>query len=401
MSELQSVLDSERTTQRTAALRHLLAHPLVLAVDAPEAFASIVRHREWLSTWFAEHPGWMLSVETAAGFARLHKIPAVPDATRPAHAPGRPAFDRRRYALFCLTLAALDDVPSQTTLATLARLVEELSAEEDGVPGFDPTSSAERRAFVDALRLLGASGVLRLRDGDDERYAQSREGDALFDVNERLLSHLVSAPVPPAFAGEPDRLLDEPWPDTEEGQRQRARQHVLRRLLDEPVLYYEDLEPRAFEWIDHSRGFVYRLLQADAGFTVERRKEGLAAVDPSGETTDTLFPGGGSTVQHAALLLAEQLARLHGHGESVVEQDAIVRLIEQLQRDYGELCHWSKQYPADDAGAARLTTDALELLEGFGLVAGTEACAAWRIRPATARFAAGAPAARRVAALNR
>ncbi|HEX9604336.1 MAG TPA: TIGR02678 family protein, partial [Myxococcales bacterium] len=260
MSELQSVLDSERTTQRTAALRHLLGHPLVLAVDAPEAFASIVRHREWLSTWFAEHPGWKLSVETAAGFARLHKIPAVPDATRPAHAPGRPAFDRRRYALFCLTLAALDDVPSQTTLATLARLVEELSAEEDGVPGFDPTSSAERRAFVDALRLLGASGVLRLRDGDDERYAQSREGDALFDVNERLLSQLISAPVPPAFACEPDRLLEEPWPDTEEGQRQRARQHVLRRLLDEPVLYYEDLEPRAFEWIDHSRGFVYRLL---------------------------------------------------------------------------------------------------------------------------------------------
>jgi len=75
--------------------------------------------------------------------------------------------------------------------------------------------------------------------------------------------------------------------------------------------------------------------------------------------------------------------------------------MEQLQRDCGELCHWSKQYPADEAGAHRLAGDALELLEGFGLVSGTEDGAAWRIRPATARFAAGAPAVRRVAALNR
>ncbi|HLL52761.1 MAG TPA: TIGR02678 family protein [Myxococcaceae bacterium] len=401
MSELKSVLESQRGSERAAAVRRLLASPLVLAADEPEAFGSILRHREWLSTWFADHPGWKLVVEPAAGFARLHKVPAVPEATRPAHAPGRPAFDRRRYALLCLTLAVLDDVASQTTLARLAALVEEASAEEEGVSPFEPTSASERRAFVDALRLLGGLGVLRLRDGDAERYAQNRDGDALFDVNERLLSHLVSAPVPPALASGPERLLDEPWPDTEDGQRQRARQHVLRRLLDEPVVYFEDLDPRAFDWFDHSRGFVYRLLHEDAGFTVERRKEGLAAVDPAGETTDTLFPDGGSTLKHAALLLMEQLARLYKRGESPVRQDVIERLVRQLQRDQGELCHWSKQYSADEPGSCRLAVDALELLEGFGLVSRTEDGTSWRVRPAAARFAAGAPTARRKSAPRR
>jgi len=72
------------------------------------------------------------------GFARLHKVPAAPDGTRPARPAGRPDFDRRRYALFCLTLAALDEAGTQTTLANLARLVEELSRDEGEIPPFDP-----------------------------------------------------------------------------------------------------------------------------------------------------------------------------------------------------------------------------------------------------------------------
>jgi len=142
---------------------------------------------------------------------------------------------------------------------------------------------------VDALRLLVELGILRLRDGDADRYAQTG-GDALFDVHERVLSHLVSSPVPPAFAGSPWRLLDEAYPETDEGERQRHRQLAFRRLLDDPVLYFEDLDPAAFQWVDHSRALLYRALEDDAGFTVERREEGLAAVDPSGISSDTRSP---------------------------------------------------------------------------------------------------------------
>lgn len=391
MSELLSVMESERRAERANALRHLLSHPLTVAAQSPEIFSAIVRHREWLASWFADQAGWKLAVEPSAGFARLHKFPAAPDATRAAAPAGRPGFDRRRYALFCLTLAALDEAGPQTTLANLARLVEELSTEEEAVATFDSTLGAERRAFVDALRLLVELGVLRLRDGDADRYAQTKEGDALFDVHERVLSHLVSAPVPPAFAGSPSRLLDEALPETEEGERQRHRHQAFRRLLDDPVLYFEDLDPAAFQWVDHSRAFLYRALEEDAGFTVERRAEGLAAVDPSGVASDTPFPDGGSTVKHAAILLAEQLARTHQAGGGLSEEEAVA-LTRTLHGDFGELCHWSKQYPGDDEGCRRLCADALGLLEGFGLVSPT--AGGWRIRPAIARFRPGAPARR-------
>lgn len=396
---LPSVLEVERRHERAKAIRHLLAHPVALAADDPDSFASIVRHREWLAEWFGDATGWKLAVEPSAGFARLHKVPARPDSTHPAQPPGRPAFDRRRYALLCLALAALDETGSQITLANLAGKVEELSVEDEGpsLPRFDPTAFSERRAFVDALRLLAAWGVLRHRDGDAERYARSRdEGDALYDVNDRLLGQLISAPIPPSLAPDASHLLDEPWPETEEGQRQRARLHVMRRLLEEPAVCYDELEPRAFEWLDHARARVYRLLETDAGFTVERRKEGLAAVDPSGEATDTRFPDGGSTPKHAALLLAAQLLRLHRRGATEVAHEDAVRLVTQLQGDHAEVSHWSKEYPRTPEGASRLAADALDLLEAFGLVA-RAGSSGWVARPPIARFAPGANGSRSAA----
>lgn len=392
MSNLASVMQVEQRAERARALKHLLAHPITLAAAAPEIFRAILRHREWLVSWFADHPGWTLFVDPHGGFARLHKVPANPDSTRGASASGRAEFDRRRYTVFCLALAAFDELGAQTTLVTLAKHVEELAAEDQQLPPFDPTSGSERRAFVEALRLLVELGVLRVREGDADRYAQTRDSDALFDIDERLLSHLISAPVPPAFAGTPERLLEEVFPETDEGQRLRHRQHALRRLLDDPVLYFEDLEPAAFDWVDHSRGWLYRLLQDDAGFAVERRAEGLAVIDTEGITADTSFPDGGSTAKHAAILLAEQLVKRHKKGTDLLSTQEGVALTRLLHQDYGERCRWSHQYPLDDDGCERLTREAMRLLEAFGLVLPVED--GWRARPAIARFRPGTPTRR-------
>jgi hypothetical protein len=78
----------------------------------------------------------------------------------------------------------------------------------------------------------------------------------LYDVDERMLGHLVAAPVPPALAAEPADAVREPCPDTDDGARLRARHQVFRKLLDDPVVYYDELSPREYEWLDHSRAFA-------------------------------------------------------------------------------------------------------------------------------------------------
>jgi uncharacterized protein (TIGR02678 family) len=389
-SSLGATLESVRRQERRLGVRLLLRQPLLMARHDADGFDLVIRHRDWLERWFAEQTGWTLVVDSAAGFARLHKIPARVDGSHGAGGKGRPAFDVRRYTLLCLTLAALDDSPLQTTLVRLADLIGELSAEEPQIPSFDPAVFGERRALVDVLRYLVELGVLTPRDGDEERYVRDQQGDALYDVNDRLLSQLVSTPRPPVLSRDCADMLREAYADTEEGKRRRARHRVFRALVDEPVVYFEELAELEYQWLDHSRGFVYEQLDQAVGLTVERRQEGMAAVDAEGFLSDELFPDGGSTAKHAALLLAEQLtARQKKNPGQSLRQDEIEKTVALLIADYGQRCHWSKRYLDSDTGAARLAGDAMELLEQFGLAKHTEA--GWQARPAITRFAPGAP----------
>jgi len=395
--------------ERRQALRALLARPLLLAEREPELFALVVRHRAELVRWFGENAGWTLVVDAGARHARLLKRAARPDPTRPARAPGRRPFDRRRYVILALALAALDGEAIQVTLARLAEKVRELSLEEDELAPFDPGESAERRAFVDVVRLLEELGVLAFQDGDADRYARSPgEGDALYDVRERLLSRLLAAPRPPALCAGPAQMSEEERAATEEGERTAARHAVFRRLLDDPVVYKDELDARGRDWLAAGSGFLYERLERDAGLAVERRAEGLAATDAAGTLTDTAFPEGGSTVKHAALLLCEWLAeRARGVGPAVrplgsapaagepsaaragpdrapIPWPEVVARVRAHQVEHAT--RWSREWEATEGGAEALAREAARLLAGFGLAAFAPD-GGLAPRPACARFA--------------
>lgn len=393
------VLDRAADRERRAAVRHLLAQPLTGQREDPHVWATIVRHRRALVDWFAEHTGWQLVVDESGGFARLHKVPAHRDATRLARAPTSSArpFDRRRYSLLCLVLAVLDATSGQTTLRHVAEDVAERSRDLARISPFDATRYGERRALVDVLRLLVELGVLAERDGDTERFARADSGDALYDIDDRRLAQLVAAPSSPSLVEDPADLPVEVYPDSDDGRRLQARHMVVRRLLDDPVVHYDDLTEREADWLVHALGYVGDLLDRDVGLVVERRAEGLLAVDPARELTDEMFPDGGSTAKHAALLLAELLtdraraARAAGRGVPSVTDAEAVTLVAELRDAYAQRCSWAQSY-RDDDGAA-LATDALDLLERFGLVARADD-GGWRPRPAIARFAPQAVGAR-------
>lgn len=399
---VQAAQSEAAAAERRRAIRALLVRPLLGQREAPEVYAAVVRHRRELTEWFAEHTGWQLVVDVSGGLARLHKTDDRADATRPATA-GRQAraFDRRRYTLLCVALAALDERGGQTTLHRIADDVAAHSREHDGVAAFDAARMTDRRALVDALKLLTELGILAVRDGDSDRYAASGSGDALYDIDDRRIAQLIAAPSSPSLVDAPEQLPVEAYPDSDEGQRLAARHRVMRRLLDEPVVYYADLGERERDWLAHSLAHVHGVLDGDVGFAVERRAEGLLTVDPDREVTDETFPDGGSTVKHAALLLAEQLAetaRAARRETSADEADAAAPVVadadveattRRLIDAYGQRCGWSNAYRESDDGAAQLAAEALALLARFGLVA--RADGGWRPRPAIARYAPAEP----------
>lgn len=376
--------------EQQRAARLLLAHPFVTDTQPdPETFALVRRHARELQRWFAEQLGYRLVVDTE--FARLHKRPAPGARLRMLRTQSGAPFDSRRYALLCLVLAALERMEVQTVLSELAGQVALLAASEDAVRRFNLESYAERQAFVDTVRWLVHLGVLGLADGEDTAFLEGR-GDALYDIHSRRLSQLLSAPVPSSPVEDLEELGAEVYPDTEEGANRRARHRLMRRLVEEPVLYLANLEESERGYLTLQRHYLLGQVTGQTGLVVEVRREGLAALDPAGRLTDLSFPSTG-TVSHAALLLAGYLAgraRAAREGPTSVSRGELSEVLGDLLARYGHL--WSKQYREDPAGPDRLLDDALERLEHMGLVARREG--GIEPLPAIARYEAVEPPSR-------
>ena len=357
-------VDERLREERRQAVRGLLAHPF-LCDDTlgPQIFALVRRHGRWLQGWFAEQMGYRLVLD--ADFARLHKRPAPGARLRPLETRSGAPFDPRRYVLGCLILAALERMEMQTTLSDLAAQVRVLAASEEGVRALDLDLYAERLCFVDAVRWLVELGVMSLTDGDAVAFVEGR-GDALYDVHGRRLTQVLATPMPPALAAEPAELAAETYPATDEGANRRLRHRLMRRLVEEPVLYLEDLDEAELAYLTSQRHYLVRQVAEATGMAVEVRREGLAAVDAGDGLSDLAFPSSG-TVSHAGLLLGEHLAaRGRDAGGGVVPWSELAPLMRGLLETYGRF--WSQRYKEDPDGAGRLLDEALERREGMGLV---------------------------------
>ena len=389
MSELDAVTAGQRF-DLTRAARALLRRPVLRAHGADGELVVLVRrHAGQLREWFDRNTGWRLIVDSEV--ARLVKTAAdTGDATHPARDPrSRSPFSRRRYVLTCLALAALERADAQITLGRLAEQVMLAAADSDiaaaGVV-FTLERREERSDLVSVVRLLLDLGVLARVAGDEDAFVRN-DGDALYDVERRVLAALLAAPRGPstiAARSHEERLaaLTEELPATTDDLRNRQIRHRLTRaLLDEPVLYYADLDGDELAYLTSQRHAITSRIVELTGLVAEVRAEGIAMVDPLDDLTDVRMPETG-TEGHATLLLAEHLAAV-GRPARLVDLHAHLRSQAQAHASY-----WKKDARAPGA-EVELTEQALRRLAALRLVRrdGDEVHAL----PALARYQVGEP----------
>jgi uncharacterized protein (TIGR02678 family) len=390
---LQEHLEAERTE----AVRRLLAKPLLDGAYDPGAFRLVARHTAWLTEYFEQACGWVLTVDTTSAFARLWKRPAAVDTTRPLrrtrgdHIP----FDRRRYQLLCLVCAELVRHPV-TTIGMLAGAVTPDA-------GLDTSRQAERSAFVDALRALIGWGALEVSAGELDAYVGSDGVNALLAadltrVHRLLVPTAAPSSLPAALSVEEaaDQLLHEPRygtgvgeaPTAETGEEARnrwARHRLGRRLLDDPVVYLEDLSDVEIAYLSSISGRRWlRERAAGAGLEIEERAEGFLAVDPDAIATDERFPAPAGNVHQLALLLADRLVAADPTGSRRLVHLSVDDLGAAVQEVLDRFPGWARGQ-RDEGGPERLARQAADLLVAFGL-ARRDGAGGIEARPALARY---------------
>lgn len=389
-SGLLSEHETQVEAERVRAFRALLRTPLLSAER--DELPLVRRHAGALKQRFSDLLGYELVLR--ADHARLRKRPVAPDPTRPARiVPAardkvaedrwRP-FTRRHYALLALALAALERGGPQTAISLLAAEVREL-AREEGIP-LDLERRDHRKLLAEAVELLVHLGVLMLVDGESERWVRSESSgeEALYDVCHGELSDLlVGGAISECFSAAELAGAADDYPPTDEGRRDRLRHRVARRLVEEPVLYLDELpeDERAY-YAGSQRPHVDARVAACTGLVAERRAEGTAMVEPArggGALTDLRFPYKLAERQ-AALLLCEPLAATSGQGEEGLDRARLLRLTRALVERYG--AHWGRSTAGEEV--ALLLDEALRVLSALKLVAIEEELV--RPLPALARF---------------
>ena len=392
--------EAEQEERRDAA-RALLATPLLPAEGHhADAFQLVRRHADWLKGWFQRWPGWPLVI--AADVARLRKHPSPrKDTTRglldKASSSVRTKFSRRRYALLCLVIATLENEQRQTTIQQVAsktqvavRIDSELR--ELGFE-FDPRILAHRRELVAVMRFLQRMHVLLRADGDDSGYVRG-DGDCLYRIERAALTTILCS-IRGASTVAADRpidliqqLNDVETPESPEAQNRELQHRLVRRLLDDPVMYYDELTAREYEYFNSQGERILGELTRVTGMIAERRAEGAALLDPTGGWTDLGLPESG-TRGHATLLLAEWFGEKLRHHDQVECRVAL----EEVQQQVASLAtkhesHWRKNANTPE-GIHEIMHDAIDALHSLGLleIAGDEVIP----RAAIARYCLGNP----------
>jgi uncharacterized protein (TIGR02678 family) len=384
------MIPAEEHAQRRAALRALLARPLLVADTDGEMLVLVRRHVTELREWLSRETGWRLVADSET--ARLFKTaPALSDASHPARGYNKEPFGRRRYVTLCLALSALARADAQTTLGSLADDVLTAAAgPELAAAGFTLSldSRADRSDLVAVVRLLLGWGVLSRVAGDEDAYLSSGT-DVLYDVRRPVLGVLLSGTRGPsvvtalAFEGRLAELTAEPVAESDELRNQALRRRLTRRLLEDPVVYYDELPEDERAYLLSQRHAITRRIADATGLIPEMRAEGIAMVDPEDELTDVRMPEQ-RTDGHVTLLVAEYLARR--------EQATLDELRAFVRRAAAEHKGYWRKGVTEPGAETELLAIALDKLTALRLVTADGPYV--RSRPAIARFALAEPTIR-------
>jgi uncharacterized protein (TIGR02678 family) len=384
------MIPAEEQAQRRTALRALLSKPLLTADADAEMLTLVRRHATELRQWLNRETGWRLSADS--GTARLFKTaPVLSDASHPARGYNKEPFGRRRYVTLCLALSALARSDAQTTLGSLADDILTAAADPELVAtGFTLTleSRADRSDLVAIVRLLLGWGVLSRVAGDEDAYLAAGT-DVLYDVRRPVLGVLLTGARGPStvtsqrFEDRIAELTAEPVAESDELRNQALRRRLTRRLLEDPVVYYDELDEDEKAYLFSQRHAITRRIEEATGLLPEMRAEGIAMVDPEDELTDVRMPEQ-RTDGHVTLLVAEYLA-----SREEASLDDLHSFVRETAREHK--AYWRKGVTEPGAETELLAT-ALEKLSALHLVVVEPPIV--RSRPAIARFALDEPTIR-------
>ncbi|MDR3598936.1 MAG: TIGR02678 family protein, partial [Desulfosporosinus sp.] len=325
------------------ALITLLENFWILREHDPEAY-QIIRDREnALKDYVLDKLGYHLIVHRH--FAKLEKIPAVPEAWM-----GIEQFQHPRdYALLCCVLAYLESITGYEQFL-LSDLCSEVQALYPGELALDWRNYEHRKSLVRVLQFVTELKMLTVVDGELGTFGKNESSEVLYEVS--VVSRYFMRSYPKdffQFNSKEDILAAETFEGEDELLGARRRYRIYRQLLLSPSMYRSNSEDADFLYLRNYRARLQEDLERHTGLQLELYRNTALLIAPEPKSALTLFPNQ-KGISDIALQFGSVLRQQLNEGQCKVDSLGRVALtplqFEQTVRHCKELYSygWSKEF---------------------------------------------------------
>lgn len=323
--------------------------------DTP-AFRRIKRLREELQQWYSTRPGWTVLAER--DFVRLIKVPSSHRTSGELQRLQEPLdYEMAVWILW-------HGEKSSEPLFLLSELTEEVSVqanlEREG-ERISWTNHLHRRSLVRAIATLIDLGAIRRHDGDAQAWADSQEGNVLYEYTDLA-----------------QRLELSEW-ELEENEDRSAttpEARLYRHLLLSPLLQKRD-DPEAFALLQRrdTRRQVRSEIEERFGWNLHVAENHACVLRPQRALPRRTFPRP-DTLSQISILLCGRVRELIDAGQMAAAREDRVAItrnrIEQtlidLREEHGR--NWPKGVQNDSLD--KLLSQTTAYMKEWGLLEGPD-----------------------------
>lgn len=340
-------------------LELLLDHYWVVKDDDKDVFYRVKDSIPEFKSFLNEKLGYGIIINQH--LIKLEKIPGSAESFMGIQEFNHP----REYVLLCLLLMFLED-RSRDEQFVLSEITEFIAGNNIGKEKIDWTQYSHRKHFIKVLRFAQTLGLMKVNDGDDQKFAYHDDAEVLYEstgLSRYFVRHFTADIMD--FANYLD-MENAEWGDLNADRGVIRRQRVYRKLLMEPVVYSQGTEDVDYDYIKKQRGLMEADFSKYLEYSLHVHKNGAMLVVPAEKNIQDGFPNTKAICDITLLFMAqireslsEKKLQINPAGGITLSRVAFDEQVAVLKEKTGN--NWSKEFrEMSPVGLAEKLVDYLE-----------------------------------------
>ncbi|QSZ28309.1 TIGR02678 family protein [Aceticella autotrophica] len=369
-------------------LQMLLENFWIMRSDR-ESFNKIRDSENRIRTFIEEKLGYRLIINPY--IIKLEKVPGDAEEWM-----GIDAFQTPMdYAFLCLLMAFLEDKGPDDQFV-LSSITEYIEAQYDGPDRVDWTLFQHRKSLVRVLNFAVDLGMIKVDDGNQERFSDSRDTEVLYE-NVGVSRYFVRA-----FNREVTHdmnvndFIEDDFPLDSQDTVVQRRHRAYRKLLLSPVVYSEGPDDQDFMYIRNYRNTIAKDFEEYLGAKLHVHKTCAFIIYNDNKYLKSCFPDRNKNISDIMLQVCTVIREMILNGELAYNYDDTIDMTEAefiniilgLKDRFSS--GWYKSYR--EMSEKQLIQEVIENMESFKMIKRDENLHSVKILPMAAKLIGEYPA---------